>query len=124
MVDLAALVGPATHQREIRLPDRRAREGLGQVSRGRGVEREGKRAGGTLVETMHGIDMAAKLVAEHLHGEARFARIDRRAVHEQPGGLVDDHEPVVTVENRQCCAVHAAASGGVLEGDTTCLRSG
>ena len=124
VVDLAALVGPATHQREIPLPDLRAREGLGQVACGPGVEREGKRAGGTLIETMHGVDMAAELVAEHLHGEARLACVDRRAVHEQARGLVDDDEPVVAVEDRQRAVAHAAVSGEVSEGDTACLRSG
>jgi hypothetical protein len=123
MIDRAALIGPAAHQREIRFFDRRAGKRVGQGSCSARVEREDEGAGGTLVQPVHRIHVLAELIAEQLHCKAGFARVNGRAVYEQAGGLVDDHDPVVAMEDRQRPGVHAAP-GEEFDGDTTCLRSG
>ena len=50
---------------------------------------------------MHGVDVAAELIAQHLHREARLSLIDRRAMHEESRGLVDHDQPVVAIEDGQ-----------------------
>jgi hypothetical protein len=68
-------------------------------ARAAGVEGEQQHAGGTLVEAVQGMHALPDLVAQQLHGEARFVAVDVAAMDQQAGGLVDGDEEVVAVED-------------------------
>jgi hypothetical protein len=116
VVDDAIGLRPAAHDGNIGLADLLASELLGKRGGGRLVEREGQRSRGALVEAMHGKDVPAELVSQHLHGEARLVPVDERAVHQQAGRLVDDDDRVVLVKDGQlvgggrCRPVHHGIS--------------
>jgi hypothetical protein len=104
MVDPPAFRRPAAHDGEVALDDFVALELAADDARALGVEREQQYAGGALVEAVHRMDMAANLVAQELHGEARFVAVEVAAMDQQAGGLVYGDEVIVAVEDIQ----HAA----------------
>jgi hypothetical protein len=46
-----------------------------------------------------GVDGLGDLVSEQLEREDGLFRIDRAAVHKQPGGLVDCHQVIITIQD-------------------------
>ena len=99
MVDNAGLGWPAADDGEVVFSQLVALELAADLARAVGIEREQQHAGGALVEAMQGMHPPADLVAQQLHGEARFMAVDVAAVHQQSGGLVDGDQAVVAVEN-------------------------
>ena len=96
---------PAAHDRQVGLVHLVALELLAEAARRLGVEGEQQHAGGALVEAMHGLHAAADLVAQQLHGEARFVAVDVAAMDEQAGRLVDGDQVFVAVQDGQHGAV-------------------
>lgn len=59
-----------------------------------------------LVEPVYRVYVLAKLVAQQLHGKTRFVAIDRAAMHQQAGWLVDCGVVVIFVEYLQHNEAH------------------
>ena len=83
---------PAAHHGEVFLVGFVLQKRLGQSACGRGVQAHHEDAAGAFVETVHGVDMLAELIAHGLDHEAGFACVQPGAVDQPAGGLVDrDH---------------------------------
>jgi hypothetical protein len=54
---------------------------------------------GRFIETMYRIDALAKLITQQLQQKPSFPSIDRTAMYEQTGGLVDRHQVLIKVKN-------------------------
>jgi hypothetical protein len=96
VVDLAGCRRMTAHQHEVTLGRRVLRELFCQRVRRHRVEREHQHAGGAAVQPVHRPHALTDLVAQQLHGELRFVAVQRGAMHQQSGRLVDhDHRGVV-----------------------------
>jgi hypothetical protein len=105
MVDAEArLRWPAAAHREVILVERRIsgiaqHQHLAQRRRGVAIEGQQQAAAGGAVEPVHEEDGLAELLAQAVGGEVGLAARERAVVDHQSGGLVDDREVFVRVED-------------------------
>ena len=92
---------PAAYQRQVLLAHGMPGEGVGQGPRGGGVQGHDEHAAGALVQPVHGVDVLADLVAQRLHHEARFARVQTCAVHQPARRLENGHHVRVLPQQAQ-----------------------
>ena len=89
MIDRPCLGRMSTDHGEMALANLAPQELGGQLPCHFGVECERQHAGGAAVEAMNGVNVSADLVPQQLHGELGGPAIERGAVNEQAGRLVD-----------------------------------
>ena len=99
MVDDTGFGRPAAHHGEVALVHLVALKLPADLARAGGVEGEQQHARGALVEPVQRMHAPPDLVAQQLHGKARFVAVDVAAMDQQAGGFVDGDEAVVAVED-------------------------
>ena len=92
---------PAAHQREVALAREALGERLPQRAGHLGAEREDEHARGASIEPVRRPHRSAELVAQALQRGVLLVRVDRGAMHQQPGRFVDHREVVVQMEESQ-----------------------
>ena len=101
MVDTPGLGRVAANDRQIGLVDALRFELLAQRAGDGAVEREEQHARGAAIEAMHRMHVLADLVAQRLHHEARFARVQSCAVHQPACRLENGHHVRVLPQQAQ-----------------------